>query len=191
MTTNNDLKRFPIQDGPSVPWDYMEPFLRLCERNHGGQTLQRIAVRGGLSAAEAEILVTGTDFYKVCRSPEDAARLRAAWFERAERVNREWCQGFGKGVFLIAKERERQQTEEGWIPEHDDCHERGELANAAACYAATHEARCDFLARLWPFTREWWKPTYRIRELAKAGALIAAEIDRLVRLESHNRTSGN
>lgn len=38
---------------------------------------------------------------------------------------------------------------------------------------------------MWPFSQEWWKPTPddRIRELAKAGALIAAEIDRLQRMQ--------
>lgn len=37
----------------------------------------------------------------------------------------------------------------------------------------------------WPWHPKWWKPTPddRIRELAKAGALIAAEIDRLQRME--------
>jgi hypothetical protein len=34
---------------------------------------------------------------------------------------------------------------------------------------------------MWPWEASWWKPsqTDRIKELAKAGALIAAEIDRL------------
>ena len=34
---------------------------------------------------------------------------------------------------------------------------------------------------MWPWEANWWKPTPedRIKELAKAGALIAAEIDRL------------
>jgi hypothetical protein len=47
------------------------------------------------------------------------------------------------------------------------------------------------IGRYWPWDREWWKPTpnNRIRELAKAGALIAAEIDRLQRLEE--RKAGN
>jgi hypothetical protein len=33
----------------------------------------------------------------------------------------------------------------------------------------------------WPWSKHWWKPTPndRVRELVKAGALIAAEIDRL------------
>jgi hypothetical protein len=38
------------------------------------------------------------------------------------------------------------------------------------------------MAELWPWDESWWKPGDRIRELAKAGALIAAEIDRLNRI---------
>jgi hypothetical protein len=35
----------------------------------------------------------------------------------------------------------------------------------------------------WPWDRAWWKPSpnNRIRDMEKAGALIAAEIDRLQR----------
>jgi hypothetical protein len=41
----------------------------------------------------------------------------------------------------------------------------------------------DGMPWLWPFAPERWKPSpsNRIRELVKAGALIAAEIDRLQR----------
>lgn len=35
----------------------------------------------------------------------------------------------------IAAERQRQIEVEGWTPNHDDEHDRGEMANAAACYA--------------------------------------------------------
>ena len=35
--------------------------------------------------------------------------------------------------------------------------------------------------RDWPWEPEAWKPTYPVRDLVKAGALIAAEIDRLER----------
>jgi hypothetical protein len=35
----------------------------------------------------------------------------------------------------------------------------------------------------WPWDQDWWKPSPDpIRNLVKAGALIAAEIDRLQRL---------
>lgn len=87
------------------------------------------------------------------------------------------------GVSLIAAERRRQINQEGWTAEHDRQHENGELALAAACYACPIPKRwkTNFVGTFWPWAMEWWKPTCdnRIRELTKAGALIAAEIDRL------------
>lgn len=97
------------------------------------------------------------------------------------------------GVELIAAERKRQVEEEGWTPEHDAEHVGNELAQAAACYAWP-PMRPHFVKAAWPWDREWWKPELfgvgsdgaeqrlaRVRVLAKAGALIAAEIDRLQR----------
>lgn len=103
------------------------------------------------------------------------------------------------GIEMIAAERERQIKEEGWTSEHDDQHQRSELAYAAACYAEFAASgfypplrrlnrRGPPRGRNWPFHDSWWKPGIgddvdaRIYELAKAGALIAAEIDRLQRL---------
>jgi hypothetical protein len=91
------------------------------------------------------------------------------------------------GAELIYRERNRQLREEGWTAEHDDLHNQGELAMAAACYALTEFNRDEEMYRLtppqWPWEAKWWKPTPhdRIRELVKAGALIAAEIDRIQR----------
>lgn len=98
------------------------------------------------------------------------------------------------GAELIARERERQIVEERWTKEHDDQHRQDELALAAACYALPEYARSldsggggmrvsiNVRHLLWPFSRSWWKPSSdRINELTKAGALIAAEIDRLQR----------
>lgn len=97
------------------------------------------------------------------------------------------------GVELIAKERQRQIVSEGWTTEHDSLHTGGQLADAAACYAAAEpifvERRYTIngdkrfpvvhFENLWPFDRCWYKPKDRIRDLVRAGALIAAEIDRL------------
>lgn len=98
------------------------------------------------------------------------------------------------GIEIIAKERQRQESQEGWSPTHDDAHKKGEMAGAAACYALS---ACCFLnpqqveayregvthkVRIWPWENSWWKPKDKVRDLARAGALIAAEIDRLQRL---------
>ena len=94
------------------------------------------------------------------------------------------------GIELIATERKRQMEIEGWTPEHDKQHDSGELARAAACYAfeAVSLPTIDvkrFIYDNWPWSRKWWKPTPddTIRQLVKAGALIAAEIDRRLAIE--------
>jgi hypothetical protein len=98
------------------------------------------------------------------------------------------------GIELIAAERKRQIEEEGFTAEHDEQHREQELSLAAACYALPYEIRHDtigyygwskLLSKLWPWHEDWYKPyrENRINELKKAGALIAAEIDRLLMLE--------
>jgi hypothetical protein len=82
----------------------------------------------------------------------------------------------------VLAERKRQVEAEGWTIEHDDRHPDGELAVAAACYAA-HERLSDFalVREIFPWRDEWWKPSDRRRDLVKAAALIIAEIERLDR----------
>lgn len=89
------------------------------------------------------------------------------------------------GAELIAAERERQVRSEGWTSGHDATHKRGELAMAAACYLLHETGNVYFHPAggmppmAWPWQSAWWKPKDRMRDLVKAGALIAAEIDRL------------
>ena len=107
------------------------------------------------------------------------------------------------GIELITEERERQVSQEGWTPEHDDEHEGNQIAMAAACYAAPvslraeievpcncREAMCPHSAfpptrwvDAWPWDKKFDKRHKhdRLRQLVIAGALIAAEIDRLQR----------
>jgi len=91
------------------------------------------------------------------------------------------------GVSLIAAERQRQIDVEGYTVEHDAQHPE-QMARAAASYATpAADRRMEYgVPELWPWTPDFWKPTPddRVRELVKAGALIAAEIDRLNRLEA-------
>ena len=94
------------------------------------------------------------------------------------------------GVGLIAKERERQILLEGYHLEQDLKYKNGELANAGAYYALTDELLefidnswgNDMHLHIWPFSLEFLKrtPEDRIKQLSKSGALIAAEIDRLI-----------
>lgn len=98
-------------------------------------------------------------------------------------------------IELIAEERQRQIEVEGWTPEHDDHYDSCNLALAAVCYATPPEEREGkyfSFQYLWPFWLRWWKPTPndRIRELVKSGALIAAEIERLQRLNASGSDTG-
>jgi hypothetical protein len=106
------------------------------------------------------------------------------------------------GAELIAAERERQAAVEGWTAAHDAHHTDGQLVRAAICYAKppSHRGMLTYNVSAastgisdrgdrfvhypvgWPWHPNHWKPSPddRIRELVKAGALIAAEIDRLI-----------
>lgn len=107
------------------------------------------------------------------------------------------------GVGIIRRERQRQITEEGFTAAHDKHHDQGELALAAACYASPHliyimqdsgPGYC--FVDPWPYDECWDKRRdengalhgntsfsrtrdERIKQLARAGALCAAEIDRI------------
>lgn len=99
------------------------------------------------------------------------------------------------GAQMIAQERRRQVQEEGWSPEHDDRRDEGEMASAAACYAGI-TTYPETIRRMyapqrtplggWPWDKDWWKPSEDpLRNLVRAGALIAAEIDRRRRKAAH------
>jgi len=99
------------------------------------------------------------------------------------------------GISLFAEERFRQKVQEGFSAEHDDRHGHGELAMAAQAYidtarkataAAKENPAGDFWKSsppaAWPWHWEDWKPSSDpLRNLVKAGALLAAEVDRLLR----------
>jgi hypothetical protein len=96
------------------------------------------------------------------------------------------------GIELIAEERQRQ-IEKGFTQEHDVKHEVMEFIDAANCYSVaalvSNSAKYEekdkkiLLAAIekirWPWDKKSFKPTTSLRDLVKAGALIAAAIDRL------------
>lgn len=96
----------------------------------------------------------------------------------------------------VLSERRRQIEAEGWTPEHDDQHEGGELAFAAASYVigvstltgavSKGKLSIQWAYRIWPraWDLKWWKPKSRRENLIRAAALILAEIERLDRLSA-------
>lgn len=101
------------------------------------------------------------------------------------------------GVGLIAIERRRQI--EKWSSAHDDEHVNGELRDAGIAYAMVCDDRAaDSAPGVWPFEPATFKPheTDNIENLVRAGAFIAAEIDRFLRsrdrlIEAGKRVAGN
>jgi hypothetical protein len=101
------------------------------------------------------------------------------------------------GATLIQNERDRQRDVEKYTSAHDDGFTSAELAGFAACYLLSYIymnvpageiaglAR-NTISKLLPFSESYFKPKGEIGEisdLVKAGALIAAEIDRLQRIK--------
>ena len=93
-----------------------------------------------------------------------------------------------KSIELVKNERLRQITEEGYSWKHDDQELPHTMSDAAIVYATPSIFRHEIMHK-WPWDKKFYKPdttgTYdgRIRELTKAGALICAEIDRLIRVK--------
>jgi hypothetical protein len=87
------------------------------------------------------------------------------------------------GAELIAAERRRQVEEEGYSSEHDAQHSDMDLVVAAIAYLddLVCPRKGHPLPAVWPWEPSSWKPTPAdlVRQLVKAGALLAAEIDRL------------
>lgn len=79
---------------------------------------------------------------------------------------------------LIAKERARQIAVKGYTTQHDDEHDFGEIAQAAVEFAAPYSNHLT--PDSWAYKRD---DHTRLEQLAKAGALIVAEMERLVRME--------
>jgi hypothetical protein len=97
------------------------------------------------------------------------------------------------GAQKIVDERTRQIQVENFPPANDDSYINGELMRAARCYLEYAEwhhdwktgavvSAIEYTPADWPWDLSWWKPVNPTRALEKAGALIAAEIDRLQRV---------
>lgn len=98
------------------------------------------------------------------------------------------------GAELIAAERRRQIEVEGYTAEHDAQHRPGEFTHAAGAYLYSALQQIDPLCGWtremveeialdrgllqWPWDAPGYRPKGPLSDLVRAGALIAAEIDR-------------
>ena len=120
------------------------------------------------------VAIAMRDDMRDAREKLEAAEKRIAELE---------ARAFNPAILYVIAERQRQQSVEGWMPEHDDEHCNGELAMAAVCYINETGTvnRNGGKPWGWPWDASWWKPNARRRNLVKAGALILAEIERIDR----------
>lgn len=90
------------------------------------------------------------------------------------------------GHQLIVEERQRQIESEGFTATHDDQAGEATLEMAALSYrdAPGPEA---VQPKQWPYSADWWKPSDRQRNLARAGALYQAAADAAERAGDYAR----
>ncbi|MFI6759391.1 hypothetical protein ACIBF5_09645 [Micromonospora sp. NPDC050417] len=79
---------------------------------------------------------------------------------------------------LIAAERMRHLDVKGYDAAHDDEHTHDELADMARWYADPDAAGLE-----WPWEAECPRRGDRLADLVRAASLLAAEIDRLARVQ--------
>lgn len=101
-----------------------------------------------------------------------------------------------KGVELISQMRERQLQHTGEMPKlKNNVLSKSDLICAAIAYAtvenyfSTKSENNNYPPVIFPYSREYWKPNRKnnLENLAKAGAYIAAEIDRILSETENNQ----
>lgn len=124
--------------------------------------------RNNVGRVGAVIDITDGDYYTLDVMPNYAFK--------------ENCLKRADGADLIREERRRQIEVEGYDTMHDRRHTPQVLCRAAVGYALSEDPSqpvADAAENLWPWTKVSWKPKDQLRNLVRAGALIAAAIDRL------------
>lgn len=84
------------------------------------------------------------------------------------------------GATRIANERKRQIEKEGYDEEHDAQEPINRMVACAISYAM-HDIDEQEADAWWSWDRQYFKPKDRMRNLERAGALIAAAIDKLLK----------
>lgn len=180
VDASREPDHFELLDWPDIPfrlWDDGNP--------HGAI---HVVFPDGKSVPFGEHLTQGVD---AARAKWVCDALNAALTTARGVCNSMKTPTTKTGAELITEERARQRHSLGFGLRHDDGHTDGSLVEAAIAYAFAGQLQGvgkflpgDASPRNWPWEEVAWKPSRsRVRNLVKAGALIAAEIDRLLRYE--------
>lgn len=127
-------------------------------------------------SGDPSVMEEGDDFYIMNKTPATDAFLAEVRASGVETLS--------NAAQSVIAERQRQQSAEGWTPEHDDQYGESQLLWASSCYVLNTIQPFNRIPLDWPWAPEWWKPTNPRRDLVKAGALILAEIERIDRQEA-------
>ena len=112
-------RMFPIQGGPDIPWDVIAPFDKQCQRNHGGQTLERLAERGGLGVSEAIAVLLAKDYDEV-------------WGNRYDKANKA---DYTIELLALVRQRQEQLAAPVLPQESDRLQKLGiDVADALTCF---------------------------------------------------------
>ena len=185
----NDLINLPKGDrlrvaqlagvGGMAQWMRDDPFPELNRALECGEppTIEFACARIGLAALMMRDAsrALGKMFDDAYAGPEEGReeRILAGIKQHARQMT---------GSQMIAHERFRQVDDEKWTAANDDDATESQLARAGLAYAvAVVNGPSEAPNAWWPWAANFWKPTSSLRMLVKAGALIAAEIDRRLR----------
>lgn len=93
------MRRFPIQGGPAIPWVLLAPHERQARSNHGGQSLERLADRGGLSPCEALAVLEDRPWRRM--PPGEAAAELGRLLEQSSAVRAEELRACLDGLLAL------------------------------------------------------------------------------------------
>lgn len=100
------------------------------------------------------------------------------------------CSSKAKGADLIREERRRQIEQEGYDAQHDFREPLNSIVAAAISYAMCDIDKQEAEA-WWQWDFKYWKPKDRQRNLVRAGALIAAALDKMQDEENFKKWKEN
>ncbi|WP_227750880.1 hypothetical protein [Microbacterium sp. R1] len=178
MSTENT--EAPVTAITGKPLTDYEPFVDL---------LSHVMANGIALATDRDFLLSLDQSQLLHEAVREHARESIRW-RFAAHIDEIMPSVASRGAGLIEKERARQITDEGHTTEGDrnqgDLLARAgiEYANVAVAVLRSGPEAAHFDPPLrwnWPWSNEFWKPSEDpIRDLTKAGALIAAAIDSLI-----------